>query len=96
MSKIFLTEDEKYEELKKHIETLSPGDGVSNSYIKRIINVGYHFAERLIEKLLKDDYLESYKQWVGKTVNGIRTDGHEITLYRVPTKNKSVLKKVKI
>lgn len=91
MSKIFLTEDEKYEELKKHIETLNPGDGVSNSYIKRIVNVGYHFAERLIEKLLEDDYLESYKQWVGKNVDGIRTDGHEITLYRVSAKNEAVL-----
>jgi DNA segregation ATPase FtsK/SpoIIIE-like protein len=88
MNTIQTIETEKYEVLKEHVQSLNPGDTISVAYIQRKIRVGYDMGKRLLESLQKDGEIESYQSWVGTTVNGVRKNGHEITLYRVPSKEK--------
>lgn len=84
-------EEEKLLDLKEHMQILKPGDTISVSYIQRKVRVGYEMAKRLLQNIHEAELVESYQQWVGTTVNGVRTDGHEITLYRIPTIEKETI-----
>jgi DNA-binding GntR family transcriptional regulator len=76
--------NQKYAQLLDYIRTLKPGEDVTVSRIQREIRVGYSLAEEFLQMLHQEGYVESYKQWIGTIVNGVRREGHEITLYRIP------------
>ncbi|PLS19523.1 hypothetical protein CVD28_03655 [Bacillus sp. M6-12] len=83
MNTIQTIQEEKLVQLNEHVKNMQPGDTISVSYIQRKIRVGYDMGKRLLRILVEEGKVESYQQWVGTSVNGVRKDGHEITLYRV-------------
>jgi Mn-dependent DtxR family transcriptional regulator len=75
-------ENEKYQEAINLIKEINSGETVSVSMFQRRIRVGYGLGTAIIQKLLKEGYLESYQQWVGTTINGEKKDGYYIKMFR--------------
>lgn len=76
-------EKEKYQEALSFIKDLDAGEGVSVSMIQRKVRVGYGLATAILHSLLKDGFIESYEQWVGSSVNGVKKDGQELKMFRI-------------
>jgi DNA segregation ATPase FtsK/SpoIIIE-like protein len=76
-------EKEKYEQAVKLIEECQKGEGVSVSMLQRKLRVGYGLGTVILHSLLKNGYVESYEQWVGSSVNGVKKDGDYLKMFKV-------------
>jgi DNA segregation ATPase FtsK/SpoIIIE-like protein len=71
---------EKYPEVAEYMKINETT--VSTSMIQRRFRTGYNTANRLIELLLENNLIESYKVFVGSKSNDKIIDGKYITLYK--------------
>jgi len=75
-------EKEKYKEAVKYVQTLGKGEGISVSMIQRKIRTGYGLATVILQTLLKDGHIQSYKQWVGSSVNVVKQQGQYLRMFK--------------
>lgn len=82
MTAISEYEKEKYQEAVQYVQTLEKGAGVSVSMIQRKIRTGYGLAIAILQTLLKNGHIESYEQWVGSSVNGVKQEGQYLRMFK--------------